>query len=288
MIYDKKREYLIKTLSRTKKKDYENYIINAIWHKLGRLDIQPVTQQYVKRTDGKYVLIDLYFPQINVGIECDEEFHINNKENDKKREITMEEMLGSYDETADFKLFRIKAYESIESIEEQINSVVKEIRVIIESKNIKVWDINREPFNIVIEKGTLEVQDNLSFRTIVEITKCFGKEYKAMQRAYFNLGNGYYIWCPKLAIIVDGSVTAASKGWVNELSNDWSRIYESSTAHDVIIKEKHLEISRITFAKNRDALGRDAYRFIGVFIYSKDESTSKRSVYKRIAQKIEI
>ncbi|MBK5242616.1 AbaSI family restriction endonuclease [Clostridium sp.] len=288
MPYDKKREYLIKTLSRTKRKDYENYIINAIWHKLGRLDIQPVTQQYVKRTDGKYALIDLYFPQINVGIECDEEFHISNEEHDKKREITMKEMLASYDETADFKLYRIRAYESIESIEEQINSVVTEIQEIIDSKKIKVWDINREPFSIVIEKGTLEVQDNLSFRTIVEITKCFGKKYKAMQHAYFNLGNGYYIWCPKLAIIVDGSATAVSKGWVKELSNDWSRIYESNTDHDAIIKEKHLEISRITFAKSMDALGRDVYRFIGVFKYSKDESTSKRSVYRRIAQKIDI
>lgn len=68
---------MVKTLSRTKRKDYENYIINAIWHKIGRLDIQPVTQQYVKRTDGKYALIDLYFPQINVSIEFDEEFYIS-------------------------------------------------------------------------------------------------------------------------------------------------------------------------------------------------------------------
>ncbi|WP_264170046.1 hypothetical protein [Clostridium estertheticum] len=67
-----------------------------------------------------------------------------------------------------------------------------------------------------------------------------------MQRAYFNLGNGYHIWCPKLAVIVDGSATAVSKGWVNGLSNDWSRIYQSNTEHDVIIKEKHLEILRIT------------------------------------------
>lgn len=74
---------------------------------------------------------------------------------------------------------------------------------------------------------------------------------------------------------------------MNYLMN-WSRIYESNIEHDIIIKEKHLEISRITFAKSRDALGRDVYRFIGVFKYSKDEFTSKRSVYRRIAQNIEI
>ena len=40
---DAKREYLVRTFSRTKRKDYENYIINAIWHKLDRSDIQPVS-----------------------------------------------------------------------------------------------------------------------------------------------------------------------------------------------------------------------------------------------------
>ena len=67
-----KKEYLIKTLSRTKRKDYENYVIGAIWHRLNNLEIKPVSQQYVKRSDDKYALLDLYFPQINVGIECDE------------------------------------------------------------------------------------------------------------------------------------------------------------------------------------------------------------------------
>lgn len=66
-------------------------------------------------------------------------------------------MLASYDETADFKLYRIRAYESIEYIEEQINAVVKKIREIIDSKKIKVWNINREQFSVVIEKGILDL-----------------------------------------------------------------------------------------------------------------------------------
>ena len=33
-----KKEYLIKTLSRTKRKDYENYVIGAIWHRLKNLE----------------------------------------------------------------------------------------------------------------------------------------------------------------------------------------------------------------------------------------------------------
>ncbi len=36
---DKKLEYLVKTFSRTNKKDYENYILTGIWHMLNRWNI---------------------------------------------------------------------------------------------------------------------------------------------------------------------------------------------------------------------------------------------------------
>ena len=36
-----KVEYLIKTFSRTKRKDYENYILNAVWQKIDCLDLRP-------------------------------------------------------------------------------------------------------------------------------------------------------------------------------------------------------------------------------------------------------
>ena len=90
IINDAKRDYLVRTFSRTKRKDYENYILNAIWHKLDRSDIQPVTQQFIKRSDGKYALVDLYFPQLNIGIECDEAHHIANELSDTNRTLTME------------------------------------------------------------------------------------------------------------------------------------------------------------------------------------------------------
>lgn len=33
--------------------------------------IRPKTQQYVKSGNNDYYLIDLYFPQINIGVEVD-------------------------------------------------------------------------------------------------------------------------------------------------------------------------------------------------------------------------
>ena len=33
--------YLIRALSRTKRKDYENYVVNAIWNRLAMGDVEP-------------------------------------------------------------------------------------------------------------------------------------------------------------------------------------------------------------------------------------------------------
>ena len=45
---DPKMIYISKTLSRTKRKDYENYVVNAIWNRVKAPGLVPVTQQYVK------------------------------------------------------------------------------------------------------------------------------------------------------------------------------------------------------------------------------------------------
>ena len=55
---------------RTKGKKYENFIVNAIYTKVGNPDLMPVTQQYVKDPNdlSKYYLLDLYFPQIKIAV----------------------------------------------------------------------------------------------------------------------------------------------------------------------------------------------------------------------------
>ena len=59
---------------RTKGKKYENFIVNAIYTKVDNPDLMPVTQQYVRnpKDSRKYYLLDLYFPQINFGVEIDD------------------------------------------------------------------------------------------------------------------------------------------------------------------------------------------------------------------------
>lgn len=64
---------------RTNRKAYENFIVNAIYTKVGNPELMPVTQQYVRNPNDsrRYYLLDLYFPQINFGVEIDERQHCN-------------------------------------------------------------------------------------------------------------------------------------------------------------------------------------------------------------------
>ncbi len=288
-IEDKKREYLIKTLSRTKRKDYENYIINRIYHKLNRLDVKPVTQQYVKRSDGRYALIDLYFPQINYGIECDEKYHLEHDEEDRIRTLSIEEMLDSVEETQGFILRRVKAYESIDSIENQINDIVHEIQTILINRQIKPWVVKLDAAEESIKKQIIRVEDHLEFDKITMIARCFGKNYKGYQKSGIPLGEGYSVWCPKLAVMVEGKAEAVANGWINTLSSDWNYIYEENHKKgDIRYAVGETNQYRIIFAKSKNNLGQNYYRFLGVFQFDKKHSTKSKNVYVRVATEINL
>ncbi len=92
-----KLEYVIKTLSRTRRKDWENYVVNAVWNRLNDWGVKPVSQQYIRK-NGKGYLIDLYFPQVNIGIECDEAHHLRCEGVDHQREIDIIDYLDQVSE----------------------------------------------------------------------------------------------------------------------------------------------------------------------------------------------
>ncbi len=294
IVIDKKRDYLIKTFSRTKRKDYENYILNAIWHRLGRLDIKPVTQQYIKRSDGKYALIDLYFPQINYAIECDEAHHKNteNELKDLDRELSIEKMISSISDIENKLIIkRVKAYEDINSIDKQIEYIVEEIKNIIKNTNIKKWEIDIPASDLALKNGYISVDDGLRYDKILDITKLAGKSYDGMQKCYFNINDEYTIWCPQLAISKDNKLQSAGKhGWINVLSNDWETITEYNSDNKIKLENKIKNESkkRITFAKATNPFGKANYKFIGLYELDKQNSNEERWTYIRVKTKLDI
>lgn len=283
-----KRDYLVKTLSRTRRKDYENYVVNAIWNRLQckyPLEIQPVTQQCVRLKDGSHVLIDLFFPQVAIGIECDEAYHQNNHLHDMKRTDKIEEILSAYHPNSDFRLLRIDVSQSIEKIENEINKAAAMILAAYE-KNPQPWRSYSDQWEKIRAEKRLTINNPFRYRTIVDICNCIGHSCKIMQRSYFSIGTKYQLWCPKLAIQRgDEKVAASTRGWINILSEDWTQIIESNPKREDISVVKNVDKNRIVFAKSKDPIGQDGYRFVGVFRIWK--SSAKQNIYEKVADQID-
>lgn len=289
-----KRDYLVKTLSRTKRKDYENYIINAIWHKLDNLELKPVSQQYVKRNNGKHALIDLYFPQLQIAIEVDETYHQNNQEADKLR---MDDIIAAVieDSNSEFICLRIDATQSIGSINDRINEIVSIIQEKACSKQLK-WLTYQEELIQIKQQEYLSIYDDVSFKKITDIANnIFGKTYKDFQRSGFRVTETLYVWCPKLSVTIDGEARSVTKGWLNFLSDDWSYIDESkenqTEDHRIALIEKdyNLRKERAVFAHYKDNLGINRYRFVGVYKSSGISPDNENFIrYIRVSDKTKI
>lgn len=292
-----KRDYLIKTFSRTKRKDYENYILTAIWHKLDNMNIKPVSQQYVKRQNGRYALMDLYFPQLKIGIEVDEAYHLNNHTEDNLR---MDDIISAvYEESIeDFQVYRMDATKSIDEINARIHEVVS----IIKNKAAVVkttlnWMTYEEELSELKQKEYLSIYDNVQFKNIKDIANTvFGKNAKRYQLSYFRVIDKTWLWCPKLSIVENGDTKSVASGWLNLLAEDWTYIDESH--QDVAIakertknymEEMNVGRERAVFAKYKNNLGFNSYRFVGVFKISGVSPDNDEFLrYDRISERVRI
>lgn len=284
-----KQDYLYRMFSHhTKDKEKENYVVNAIWARLDDLNIKPVTQQYVRRSNG-YALIDLYFPQINYGVECDEKHHKDNLLKDAEREIDLQTALSACSEDG-LTIRRVDATLDADALHARIREIVAEIKEKIAEKGNQLppWLDPEEEWAVIKQRGVLRIADNYSFSTIADICqKCFGKDANyRIQRSFFRVTDDWMLWCPKLAIeLPDGSKAAQSRGWVNELSADWNVIIEHNNSGATPVK--HPDKPRYTFAKSKDERGEDAYRFIGVFKWNETKPNGDH-IYKSIENDMQL
>lgn len=291
---DKKLIYIAKTLSRTKRKDYENYVINSIWNGVKCQNLIPVSQQCIKNANGKYYFIDLYFPQLNIGIECDEQYHEKTKEKDTQREIYIFDILKQVVDTSSYKPLHVKITERItlEDVDQQINDCIKEIKEAIKSKGLSYgWDsMFIDPYKFYKDKEYITVADNVTFKTTKDVYNIiFAKRYNSSPRkGGITLENGFLAWFPQLAI----NGKARASGWYNEISTDGNTIYERNVSPAINQERKqiqeHINQKRVVFTKTKDLItGVDEYRFVGVFEAVKYEESGILN-YKKIDDKFRI
>lgn len=270
-----KLKYLAKTLSRTKRKDYENYVVNAVWNRLGDDSVKPVSQQWLSRGYGRGYFIDLYFPQVNIGIECDELFHKGQRESDEARELDLIDILSAIDDEHGYEAIHIDISQGYESVERQIDGAVKRIAEAIRKRRqdgtFEEWLIDPDPEEFFRQRGGITVGDNIGFPTIRETCNTlFGTAYEHdLRMCHFtprgpfreHFGGRYKVWFPSKAA-PDGSGTA---GWTNLVSRDGRTIYEFRDGGIEGLPE-HEDIQRVVFVRAQDPItGVSAYRFLGVF-----------------------
>lgn len=275
-----KLEFISRQLAKASSKKYEHYVITRIWHLLNDLDIKFVTQQYVVRPEGR-ALTDMYFPQLFIHIEIDELHHKNQVDADILREVDIINATGH-------ELIRVDVTQELESLNKIIDSIVTKIKEAKASiSEFKRWDIEAEQNpRTYISRGTINLNDDVAFRTMVDAANCFGRIYK--EKGIWKGGvfhpkeAGKLIWFPKLY---------PNKQWINSISNDEDYIYEKNSiekeARNHIDGTKASPHNRIVFARVRSNLGDIMYRFKGEYELDFEKTNYENGlVWRRISESV--
>lgn len=309
-----KLEYLALMLNqRTNGKKYENFVINAIYARIANLELIPETQKYVKNPNypdsdnKKYYLLDLYFPQLNYGIEVDEPVH-EKQANQKKDKIRENDIL---DAVGNCTIRRIKigrdekTLQKIEAVNDQINDKVIEIKQLIaeyEKKNKLSWKDEETRKKEVFAKGIFDLRDRVTYKGIKEICNKIGQFGKNLRPGFVKLNDSYMLWVPHLAICSNDGSVLTKNGCKNTLNEDRTIIEEipkdmekcnTKNIPDGPWNEKGMK--RIVFMHVRNNFGIDEVRFLGVFEAVRldtikkgpDKGKQKRS-YKRVKTSVKI
>lgn len=279
-------EYIARQFSRAQKKAYEHYVVTRIWHQLDDTEIKFVTQQYVKRPEG-IALTDIYFPQLRVHVEIDEGHHFGKDGkrviNDKVREADIISATGHIIQNI------VVAGKSLNEVNEQVSNIVEYLKAAkLQNNDFKPWNFEAEQNPLTyIQRGYIDLQDDVAFRTMVNAANCFGNNYKP--NAIWRGGARHpdpnkIIWFPKLY---------ENSEWNNSVSDDDQVIIEvckdsnKRITHIDKSKEK-AELKRVVFARVISPLGDVMYRFKGEYKLDLVETSyDKGVVFKRIGTRVQ-
>ena len=281
-------------------KAYENFIVNAIYAKVGEPELLPVTQQYVynPRDRRRYYLLDLYFPQLKYGVEVDEGHHLEDSQKNRDKDRAEDIRAAIECDEARIPIFDSDGRKrTIEEINGDIDRIVKTIKDKILALGPLKWETNEDRKRVVLDKGIFNVNDDVSYSSITEIYnicggrrsgKDKGTKVKMLQRCYYRLNDRYKLWVPILAVADDDGIVRNGKmGYENTLSEDHSILMEKSDhTMDPLMD---IDYKRVVFMRMRDYYGRPCIKFIGVFELT-GESDDKEfvRVYRRIANEVPI
>ncbi len=271
----KKIEYIARSLSRSTKNVYENYVLNAIYQKVNNPELEIKTQENMQTSAGSNYRIDMYLPQLQIAIEIDEPFHSGQKDADIKREneIKLQAIIEGYGNRINIDRIKITKETTLEELNAQIDILVDKINEKIRQKGKEFeWIDDKKKIERIEQRGFIKIND--SFSTNYEVLNLvLNKNFKGYQRGAYFFGNSA-IWFPVISKYDKKEDCVSShRTWINYYSKNKQYIYEKSNDP---IKQKDKKIKadedlknkaeRIIFAKERDSFGKPVTIFVGVYI----------------------
>ena len=283
-----KAEYILRILAKIRHKGWELFVISRILHKLEDDEIEFVTQQFVRGSNGERYLTDLFFPQFGIHLEIDERQHLDSSESDKLREQDIVRVTEQ-------DMYRIQVFnedrspKSVSEIRAHADEFVKKIRELKLHKEREntffPWDLDaRYASATVIARGYLDITDNVTFRLQVEALRCFGFKGRGWQKGRWNIPDGTddWVWFPRLYqhYIWNNEMSSDGAHIFQRAINDQSREYNATqNAKARLVKQGNV----IIFAKAKDALGENVLRYVGTFRHNIGASNSDAIQFDRVS-----
>lgn len=298
MEYDYKLDYITRLFRKIRNKRFESYVIQRIWDLLNDDTIRFVTQQYFRRNDvGEYALTDLYLPQINMIVEIDEDQHLDSQYQDEQRSEDIrriEAVEGVHIERISLCDKNTSKAFTMAEVHQQIDDVVKIIKEAVAELGDKFqpWDNELWTPEYYKRKGCFRITDDDYVKSIDDAAAVFNTKAKHrgfLRAAGFDVPNkeNVIVWCP----------AKDNKQWSNKLIEEDGQIFIYESNNDLDKKDKHVhnhiekegKETRITFFREKDDLGFNFYKFVGVFEIDKPKSLEQnKCVWVKISDEYQI
>lgn len=287
-----KLDYITRLFQKTSTKAIEHYVLTRLWHRLDDYEIEMLPQQYVNRHADKYALTDVYFPQVKLHVEVNEQAHYDSAERiqaDALRRVEIESRTGH-------ELVVIDCRDELDLIHFQIDDVVKKIKSMVGEQRrrnkFEAWDPaqKRDP-EYWKDRRVISVTDNISLPNIEAICELFNADFRKTKRGFLRRGaishprhSNVLIWWPS---------EHTRQGWRNTLIEDETAIIETHENAERRYQQFRdyygAPQTRYTFFQYKDVLGFTSYRFKGVFEFDSSRSNSETGItWKRVSDRISL
>ena len=288
-----KDQYLLRNFSKINHKKWELYVVTRVLHLLADDDVEYVCQQYINPPkSSKYYLADLCFPSLKLYLEINEGQHASSEHamNDK---IRQREILDA----TDWEQISINVYtkdssgklndRSLGEVDDEINNFLdyiklKKKRIETERGEKLTWNYeDKFAPHIHIQKGYLDVTDNVVFLYHKDALRLFGYKGSHYQRAYWRIKeHNQAVWFPKLY---------DNKPWKNSISKNYEEIIQEKIVNgnleDVPLPGKE---NRIVFGHYKNILGQTVYKFYGEYKVDWDKTVPNSHVFKRVNSRLNL